>query len=129
MTPAEKPSSGGGAATRASAGRTSVLERYVELHNAGVRSGDFDALLALFTADGEVHFVGRTIGPFRGIEALRRAFQQTPPDDELVLAPVALGDRAERAEYAWKSAPGAIAGMLIAETDGEQLRVLRVVPR
>ena len=128
MIPAEKPSSGGDPATRAAAGRASVLERYVELHNAGVRSGDFDPMLALFTADGEMHFVGRPIGPFRGTEALRRAFQQTPPDDELVLAPVALGDRAERAEYAWKSAPGAIAGTLITETDGEHLRVLRVVP-
>jgi steroid Delta-isomerase len=63
----------------------SLLEREVQAFNAGVRSGDWSALVELFADDAELEFVGIPVGPFRGREAIGEAYRAQPPDDEIVL--------------------------------------------
>ena len=46
--------------------RVSLLERRVENFNAGVRTGDWSAMLALMTDDVELEFAGVPVGPFAG---------------------------------------------------------------
>jgi steroid Delta-isomerase len=98
----------------------SLLEREVQAFNAGVRSGDWSALVELFADDAELEFVGIPVGPFRGREAIGEAYRAQPPDDEIVLL-----DGGPR--YAWSREPDRAAGELhLEERDGAiaRLRVL-----
>jgi steroid Delta-isomerase len=98
----------------------SLLEREVQAFNAGVRSGDWSALVELFADDAELEFVGIPVGPFRGREAIGEAYRAQPPDDEIVLL-----DGGPR--YAWSREPERAAGELhLEERDGAiaRLRVL-----
>jgi hypothetical protein len=83
-----------------------LLHEHVERFNAGVRSGDFGPMLAAFAEDAELVFEGVPVGPFRGREAIAKAYRTQPPDDEVLL----LDEREEAAEvvagYAWSSEPG-----------------------
>jgi steroid Delta-isomerase len=98
----------------------SLLEREVEAFNEGVRTGDWAALVALFTDDAELEFGGIPVGPFRGRAAIAEAYRMQPPDDEIVLL-----DGGPR--YAWSREPERPAGELhLEERDGAiaRLRVL-----
>jgi steroid Delta-isomerase len=98
----------------------SLLEREVQAFNAGVRSGDWSALVELFADDAELEFVGIPVGPFRGREAIGEAYRAQPPDDEIVLLD---GGPC----YAWSREPDRAAGELhLEERDGAiaRLRVL-----
>ena len=78
-----------------------VLNRYVHLHNQGVDSGDFSALIELFHSEAEMRFDGIPVGPFLGREAILVAFQENPPDDHLVLLEsTGAGDAAR---YGWRA--------------------------
>jgi steroid Delta-isomerase len=57
----------------------SLLEREVQAFNAGVRSGDWSALVELFADDAELEFVGIPVGPFRGREAIARRIGRSRP--------------------------------------------------
>ena len=61
----------------------SSFDEYVEAHNAAVRSGDWDAFSRWFADDAEVRFEGVPVGPFRGREEIRAAYESRPPDDEV----------------------------------------------
>ncbi len=98
----------------------SLLDREVAAFNEGVRSGDWSALVALFTDDAELEFVGIPVGPFHGRKAIAGAYRAQPPDDEIVLL-----DGGPR--YAWSRDPERPAGELhLEERDGAiaRLRVL-----
>jgi len=98
----------------------SLLEREVEAFNAGVRTGDWTALVELFADDAELEFVGIPVGPFRGRAAIAEAYRTQPPDDEIVLL-----DGGPR--YAWSREPERAAGELhLEERDGAIVR-LRVL--
>src|SRR5207253_9300747 len=62
-----------------------LIERYVMLHNEGVRRGDFSSLLAQFAPDAVQRFDGIAAGPFSGASAIAEAFRDDPPNDELEL--------------------------------------------
>ncbi len=102
-----------------------MLRRHVELFNAGVRSGDFGPMLALFTEDAELVFEGVPVGPFRSKEAIASAYRERPPDDEIeVFDPRELGDEIV-ADYSWLKQASIRAGEL--RLTGEAGRIRRLV--
>ena len=89
------------------------LTAYVEAHNAGFRSGGYEALGDLLLPTASMRFHGMEIGPFDSANAILQGFREQPPDDELVVQSLrAIGDKAAEATYAWASAPGKAAGHL-----------------
>lgn len=84
-----------------------LLVAYVDAHNAGVRTGDFESMLALFREDASFEITGLDVGPFVGRRAVRDAFARMPPDDELRLLAVRQSDE-ERvaATYGWARSVG-----------------------
>jgi hypothetical protein len=107
-------------------GEMSLLHRHVRLFNQGVRSGDWDPMLAYFDDDAEMVFQGlSTIGPFRGREAIKEAYQSQPPDQEMELRAVRFAGDAIEADYAWRRDAGPRSGRMILSTaDG---RIARLV--
>jgi steroid Delta-isomerase len=98
-----------------------LLAEYVERFNAGVRTGDWAAMLELVAPDAELEFSGIPVGPIAGREAIGEAYRSQPPDDEIVLLD-RLGD--ESAVYAWAKEPGRPAGeMHLEERDGAITRI------
>jgi steroid Delta-isomerase len=96
----------------------SLLGEHVERFNAGVRSGDFDPVVAAFAEEAELVFEGIPVGPFSGREAIGAAYAAQPPDDEIVLLD---GD----GTYAWAKDPAVPAGqMFLTEHDGEIARLV-----
>ncbi len=84
-----------------------VLEHYVRRHNQGVRSGDFSALLEMFTDEA------------RGEE--ERALARRPPKDEIVVVSSReIGDSAIEAEIA----RGKASAKLTIEIDGGSIKRL-----
>jgi hypothetical protein len=61
------------------------MESHVARFNEGVRSGDWEPMLAAFAADAELHFENVPAGPFVGIEEIRRGYLAQPPDDQIQL--------------------------------------------
>ena len=111
---------------RAAPDATELLHRYVDSHNRGVRSGDFDALARLFREDGVLAFDAIRAGPFRGPAAIRQAFRARPPDDELVLGDVTDVAGEAEATYAWRRDPAAIEGTLRLRGDRGEIAELRI---
>ena len=63
-----------------------LVRAHVERFNAGVRSGDFGPMVEEGFADNaELAFEGVPVGPFRGKEAIARAYAEQPPDDEVAI--------------------------------------------
>ncbi len=90
-----------------------LLAAYVEAHNVGVRSRNFEALGKLLLPTASMRFRGIGIGPFDNARAILQAFSAQPPDDELVVVSVlGIGEKTAGATYAWASAPGKSAGRL-----------------
>ena len=91
---------------------------YVAAFNAGVRTGDWTAMLALVHEDATLEFFGVPVGPFQGRAAIRDAYTQQPPDDELVLL--------DDTTYAWAREPARPAGELQLEARGDKISRIRV---
>jgi SnoaL-like protein len=86
----------------------------VERFNEGVRSGDFGLMLEQFADDAELAFEGLPVGPFRGKDAIARAYAAQPPDDEIVILRTReSSDDLVVADYAWKADPKTRAGSMI----------------
>jgi ketosteroid isomerase-like protein len=103
-----------------------LLRAHVERFNDGVRSGDFSSMLEQFTEDAELAFEGVPVGPFRGKEAIARAYAEQPPDDEIeILRTRESGHELVVVDYAWRSEPKARAGSMIFRlSDGKIDRLL-----
>jgi RimJ/RimL family protein N-acetyltransferase/ketosteroid isomerase-like protein len=100
------------------------VDAYISAHNDAVKSGDWRAFAQWFTDDAEVRFEGASVGPFRGREEIRRAYEEQPPDDEVEIRNVrANGDRTI-ADYGWAADGGIRAGELRLTWDGELIREL-----
>jgi len=79
-----------------------LLERQVRSFNAGVQTGDWEPMLALFAADAELRFEYVPAGPFVGIDEIRRGYREQPPDDEIALLGVQETDEHRvTAAFAW----------------------------
>jgi catechol 2,3-dioxygenase-like lactoylglutathione lyase family enzyme len=103
-----------------------ILTGHVARFNAGVRGGDFGAMVDGFTGDAELVFEGIPVGPFRGRDAIAAAYRAQPPDDEIELLDAEEdGQGRVVATYAWRRRPGVPAGSLLLEPrDG---RIARLV--
>jgi hypothetical protein len=81
---------------------SSLIERHVRAFNNGVRTGDWEPMLASFADDAELRFENVPAGPFHGIEAIRAAYREQPPDDEIALLGVVDdGEHTITAAFAW----------------------------
>jgi steroid delta-isomerase len=101
-----------------------TLHRYVELHNHGVKSGDFAELIELFDDEALMVFHGLPLGPFRGRQAIGQAFAERPPDDELIILDTCGDPGCVTARYAWQRNPTRCAGQIGVEVrDGQIMRL------
>jgi steroid delta-isomerase len=102
----------------------SSFDEYIEAHNAAVRSGDWEAFSRWFAEGAEVRFEGVPVGPFRGREEIRAAYESRPPDDEVEVRNVRTeGDRTV-ADYGWAADQGVRAGELRVAWAGDLIREL-----
>lgn len=90
-----------------------ILAEHVARFNAGVREGDFEAMVGGFTDDAELEFTGIPVGPFRGRDEIAAAYAAQPPDDQIDVLSVEQGpEERVTASYAWRQRPGVPAGTL-----------------
>src|SRR5512146_3477267 len=76
---------------------------HVERFNAGVRSGDFSAMLETFSDRARLTFEGIPVGPFTGRPAIARAYREMPPDDEIRILSTTEPDASTVVvRYAWQ---------------------------
>ena len=81
-----------------------LLERHIAAFNHGVRTSDWEPMLARFAEDAELRFENVPAGPYVGLEAIRGAYRERPPDDEIVLLGVQETDEHRAvAAFAWQS--------------------------
>jgi hypothetical protein len=80
-----------------------LVQAHVRAFNDGVRTGDWEAMLSRFVPEAELWFENVPAGPFVGIDAIRRAYREQPPDDEIQLLGVQADDEHGKvvAAYAW----------------------------
>jgi hypothetical protein len=102
-----------------------IFEHYVARHNAGVGGQGFDALLEMFADDARLEFRGIDVGPFQGKPAIRRAFVERPPSNELTLISSAGEGSSISAVYGWSTRPGVRAGTLQMELS--HMKIVRLV--
>jgi SnoaL-like protein len=100
------------------------IDQYIDAHNAAVRSGDWSEFATWFTDDAEVRFEGVPVGPFRGRDEIRAAYQARPPDDEVEIRAVRDEGTRTVADYGWRKDGGVRAGELRVEWDGDRIREL-----
>jgi hypothetical protein len=82
-------------------------------------------MLERFAGDAELIFEGVPAGPFVGLEAIRAAYRETPPDDEIVILAGRSDGGDEVAAYAWRAQPDTAAGeMRFTRRDGLVTRLV-----
>ena len=102
----------------------SSLDEYIAAHNAAVRSGDWEAFSRWFAEDAEVRFEGVPVGPFRGRDEIRAAYESRPPDDEVEVRNVTTDGNRSVADYGWAADAGLGAGELRVTWEGDLIREL-----
>ena len=102
----------------------SSLDEYIEVHNEAVRSRDWGAFSGWFAKDAEVRFEGVPVGPFRGRDEIRAAYESRPPDDEVEVRNVRTEDDRTVADYGWAADQGVRAGELRVTWGGDLIREL-----
>ncbi len=106
-------------------GPPGLIERHVRAFNHGVRTGDWEPMLAPFADDAEVRFENAPAGPFVGLDAIRAAYREQPPDDEIRLLGVQDdGERVVTGAFAWV---GGGTGRLVLEHEHGLVKTLTVV--
>ena len=103
-----------------------LLNDHVERFNAGVRSGDWQPMLAGFSDSAEMEFRGVPVGPFVGRPAIEAAYREQPPDDELRILEERRRDGRIEARYAWVAEPDVAAGEMFLTPENGSIRKLVV---
>ena len=79
-----------------------LLQAHVRAFNDGVRTGDWEPMLGRFADDAELRFENAPAGPFIGLEAIRAAYREQPPDDQIQLLGVQDSDESTAtAAFVW----------------------------
>ena len=95
-----------------------ALTRHAELFNAGVRDGDFTALVDTFAPTAVMRFVGVPAGPFVGRESIARAYAESPPDDTMSIVEAhEAGPCTMQASFSWSRGGGG--SMTVSWHDGQ----------
>jgi drug/metabolite transporter (DMT)-like permease len=103
-----------------------LLDEHVERFNAGVRTGDWGAMLERFGEGAEMEFRGVPVGPFVGREAIAAAYREQPPDDQLHVLEQRQVDGRIEARYAWLAEPDVPAGEIYLTPGNGEIRKLVV---
>jgi hypothetical protein len=102
-----------------------LLEAHVRAFNHGVDTGDWEPMLARFADDAELRFENVQAGPFVGLDAIRAAYRDQPPDDRITLLGVQGNDeRAVVGGFVWTRGG---AGRLVLEHERGAIRTLTVI--
>ena len=102
-----------------------LLQAHVRAFNDGVRSGEWEPMLVRFADDAELRFENVPAGPFTGIGAIRDAYRDQPPDDEIRLLGVQEPDEHTAvAAFAWLKGG---TGRLVLEHEHGEITALTVI--
>jgi len=102
-----------------------LMERHVRAFNHGVRTSDWEPMLAHFADDAELRFENVEVGPFVGLDAIRTGYGEQAPDDEIVLLGVQEPDEHSVAgAFAWRRGG---TGRLVLEHERGAVKRLTVV--
>jgi steroid Delta-isomerase len=102
-----------------------LLTEHLARFNEAVRSGDFDPMLELFSEDAELAFEGVPVGPFHGLDAIRQAYRESPPDDQIDALAAHAADDTVVAAYSWRHDVGRRSGeMRLTVRNGRIARLL-----
>jgi cysteine desulfurase / selenocysteine lyase len=85
---------------------TDQVAAYVADFNHGVRTRDWEPMVARFAPDAELEFVGLGVPALVGHDAMRAAYAAQGPDDEIELLGTRLEGDAVIARYAWVRGEG-----------------------
>jgi hypothetical protein len=102
------------------------MESHVARFNDGVRSGDWEPMLARFADDAELRFENVPAGTFVGIEEIRRGYLERPPDDEIRLLGIQDDEEDSRVTAAFAWARGGT-GRIVLEHDRGAITRLVVI--
>jgi len=102
----------------------SSFDEYIAAHNAAVRNGDWEAFSRWFADDAELRFEGVPVGPFRGRDEIRAAYESRPPDDEVEVRDVRTDGNRSVANYGWAADAGVRAGELRVTWEDDLIREL-----
>ena len=90
-----------------------IARQYIYLHNLGVETEDFSAMLGLFAGDAQMIFKNISTGPFYGRDSIREAFAVNPPQDKLRIFRIERLDEDIEVEYGWQINPDEKMGSII----------------
>jgi ketosteroid isomerase-like protein len=99
-----------------------LLQAHVEAFNQGARTGDFEPMLRMYHPDAifEITPPGMTS---IGIEAIRRAYAEQPPDDTMTIRSREIDGPVVTVTYSWDTEPDKITGIQRLEfKDGRVVR-------
>ena len=103
-----------------------LMESHVARFNEGVRTADWEPMLARFADAAELRFEGVPAGPYRGLDEIRRAYCEQPPDDRLQLLGIQddVLDSRVTAAFAWSRGG---TGRLVLEHEHGRITALVVI--
>jgi RimJ/RimL family protein N-acetyltransferase len=102
------------------------LHDYIGAHNECVRTADWEPLRQWFADDAELAFEGVPVGPFCGADEIARAYQERPPDDQVLTFRVVEEDGRVVADYGWLREPAVVAGRMLLTPSGPRISKLVV---
>ncbi len=102
-----------------------LLAEHVARFNEGVCTGSFERMLELFADDSMLEFAGVPVGPFHGIDAIRAAYREQPPDDEISIGEPLQDGETLVAPYSWHRDYGRRAGEM--RLTIREARIVRLV--
>jgi SnoaL-like protein len=103
-----------------------LMESHVDRFNEGVRSGDWEPMLTRFADDAELRFENVPAGPFVGLEEIRRAYREQPPDDEIRLLGIQDDEQDARVTAAFAWARGGTGRLVLEHERGAIARLVVV---
>jgi cysteine desulfurase/selenocysteine lyase len=101
-----------------------LLAEHIERFNAGVRAGDFDAMVDAMADDAHLEFEGVPVGPFEGREAIRAAYREQPVDEQIELLSTTVVDAGTAVGHFRWLRSGGTGTMTVGQRDG---RIARMV--
>jgi len=99
------------------------VARHVERFNAAVRSGQWSDLVAAFTDDAVLTFVGVPAGPYRGRDQIAAGYDAQPPDDTLTVREARTDGDVDTVAFDWDAGGG---GTMRLRWQGDALAELTV---